>query len=86
MAQSLKLSERFERLQGLIVGTFSEMKGLNFGKSAEEIIHEAVNDYAYPVCFGFPAGHISDNYPLIMGSTIEMIVTSKETAIRFEND
>jgi len=86
MAQSLRLSERFERLQGLIVGTFSEMKGLNFGKTAEEIIHEVIDDYTYPVSFGFPAGHVTDNYPLIMGSTIEMIVTSKETVIRFEND
>lgn len=86
MLQSLKLADRFERLQGLIVGCFTEMKGLNFGKSAEEIIHELLADYAYPVCFGFPAGHVAENYPLIMGATIEMEVTSKGTVIHFENN
>lgn len=86
MLQSLKLSDKFEHLQGLVVGNFSEMKGLNFGKTAEEIIHELLEDYTYPVAFGFPAGHVADNYPLIMGSTVEMIVSSKETVIRFEND
>lgn len=86
MLQSLKLADRFERLQGMIVGCFTEMKGLNFGKSAEEIIHELLADYAYPVCFGFPAGHVAENYPLIMGATIEMEVTEKGTVIHFENN
>ena len=43
-------------------------------------------DYAYPVCFGFPAGHVAENYPLIMGATIEMEVTEKGTVIHFENN
>lgn len=84
MLQSLKLSEKFERLQGLIVGHFSEMKGLDFGKNADEIIRNLVEEYNYPVCFGFPAGHTGQNFPLIMGATIEMEVTPQGTSILFK--
>lgn len=86
MLQSLKLTEKFSKLQGLIVGDFSEMKGLNFGKNAYEIIQEIFEEYNYPLCFDFPAGHTDRNYPLIIGSTIEMEITEKETNICFLND
>ena len=83
MLQSLKLSQKFDKLQGVIVGHFSDMKGLNFGKTAEEIIQELLEEYNYPVCFGFPAGHMADNYPLIMGATIEMEINAQGSTIHF---
>lgn len=86
MLQSLKLSDKFERLQGLIAGSFSDMKGLNFGKNTDEIIQEILSDYSYPVCFNFPAGHTPCNYPLIMGSTIEMEITPQGSTISFLNN
>lgn len=86
MLQSLKLAEKFTKIQGLIAGDFSEMKGLNFGKDAYTIIHELLEEYQYPVCFGFPAGHSSANYPLIMGSTVHLEVHSEGTTISFCND
>lgn len=86
MLQSLKLSEKFERLQGLIVGHFSEMKGLNFGKNADEIIRDLLEEYNYPVSFGFPAGHAELNFPLIMGATVEMEITAQGTTLLFSND
>ena len=86
MMQSLKLTDRLERLQGVIIGNFSDMKGANFGKTAEEIIHEVLCDYTFPICFNFPGGHTADNFPLIMGSTIEMIVSEEGSVIHFEQD
>lgn len=83
MMQSLKLSGKFENLQGLIVGGFSDMKGLNFGKTAYEIIRETVEEYNYPVCFGFPAGHIPENYPLILGANIFLEVNEEGGYIKF---
>lgn len=82
MMQSLKLAEKFNKLQGLIVGSFSDMKGANFGKNAYEIIQEAVEGYEYPVCFGFPAGHTAENYPLIMGANIQLNVNENGTEIK----
>lgn len=86
MLQSLKLAGKFDRVQGLIIGDFTEMKGLNFGKTAHEIIREMVEDYSYPLCFGFPAGHAADNFPLIMGTTVSLEITPEGTTISFQND
>ena len=86
MLQSFNLSNKFERLQGLIIGHFSEMKGLNFGKSIEEIIRELVEEYNFPICFNFPAGHTAENFPLIMGATIDMEINTQGTFIHFVND
>lgn len=83
MMQSFRLTGRLANLQGLIVGGFSSMKGEEFGKDAYEIVREAVDDYTYPVCFGFPAGHIPDNYPLILGSSIELSVDENGSEITF---
>ena len=35
-----------------------------------QIIHQFMENYPIPVCFGFPAGHIGDNRALLMGSEI----------------
>ena len=86
MLQSLKLTGKFDTLQGLIVGDFTEMKGLSFGQNAYEIIRNLVDNYNYPICFGFPAGHSADNFPLIIGSTIEMEISSEGSTIHFLND
>lgn len=83
MMQSLKLSGRLSQIHGLIVGSFTDMKGENFGNSAEEIIRETVDEYDYPVCFGFPAGHIAGNFPLIIGATIELNVDAAGSEIEF---
>lgn len=69
MMMNLKRSGKLHNLAGLIVGGFTEMKDnkVPFGITAEEIIAEHVAAYNYPVCFGFPAGHINDNRALVMG-------------------
>ena len=79
MMMNLKRSGKLKDLAGLIVGGMSEMKDnpIPFGKTAEEIIHDAVKEYNFPVVYGFPAGHIPNNYPLIMGSEVTLNVTDK---------
>lgn len=69
MMLSLKMAGILSRIKGLIVGGFTDMKDntVPFGKSAEEIILEHVSSYSYPVCFGFPVGHIKDNRALMVG-------------------
>ncbi len=76
MMLNLKRSGKLSNLAGLIVGGMSEMRDntIPFGKTAEEIIAEAVAEYNYPVCFDFPAGHISNNNALIMGRNVYLNV------------
>ena len=78
MMMNLKRSGKLEGLAGLIVGSFSDMKNKDeanpFGKSAYEIISEHVAEYDYPVCFGFPSGHIPDQRTLIIGARYQLKV------------
>ena len=69
MMQNLRLAGQLKHLSGLIVGGFTEMKDNDspFGKSAYEIILEAVHDYNFPVCFDFPVGHQKNNFALKCG-------------------
>lgn len=69
MMLSLKRSGAFEGLAGLLIGGLTDMKDnpIPFGKSAEEIVKEHITAYSFPVSFGFPAGHFSDNRCLVFG-------------------
>jgi len=69
MMTALKRAGVLSNLAGLVVGGMSDMKDntVPFGKTAEEIIRDAVKEYTYPVCFNFPAGHITNNQTLKMG-------------------
>jgi muramoyltetrapeptide carboxypeptidase len=83
MMMQMKRSGILKSINGLIVGGFTDMKDntIPFGKTAEEIIYDAVKEYDYPVCFNFPSGHIKDNYPFIYGSKIKLIVSEQSVEI-----
>jgi muramoyltetrapeptide carboxypeptidase len=76
MMMQLKRSGKLKNLKGLIVGGMSDMRdnAIPFGKSAVEIISEAVAEYNYPVCFDFPSGHIDRNLPLLFGANVKLEV------------
>lgn len=76
MMFSLKRAGMLKGLAGLIVGGMTDMRDNKtpFGKTAEEIISEAVSEYNYPVCFNFPAGHINNNQAIIMGRVVNLSV------------
>lgn len=82
MMRQLKNAKLLSRLDGLIVGGISNVKDSEppYGATAEEVIKEAVEEYDYPVCFGFPAGHINDNRALVLGRDAKLSV-SKTGAI-----
>ena len=69
MMVSMKRAGKLSHLAGLIVGGMTDMKDNQtpFGKTAEEIISDAVKEFDYPVCFGFPAGHQPKNLALPFG-------------------
>jgi muramoyltetrapeptide carboxypeptidase len=83
MMMNLKRSGKLSKLAGLIVGGMTDMHDntVPYGKTAEEIIHDAVYEFDYPVCFGFPAGHIDPNLALPMGGDISLTVTQEKSTI-----
>lgn len=85
MLQSLKRSRILESLAGIIVGGMSVMRDntIPFGKSANDIVAEAVSSYNFPVCYGFPAGHVEDNRALIFGAEIELEITNENCTVSY---
>lgn len=81
MMMNMKRSGMLENISGLIVGGMSDMRDnlVPFGKTAEEIIKEAVAEYKFPVCFNFPAGHIKNNLAFFLGRKARLSV--KETSV-----
>lgn len=83
MMLQLKRSGKLKYLKGLIVGGMSDMKdnAIPFGKTAEEIIWDAVKEYKYPVCFNFPAGHIEKNMALYFGKKARLTITKNAASL-----
>ena len=63
----------------IIVNSFFAQK---FGKSAEEIISEHTKEYNFPICFGFPAGHIDNNMPIVLGKKSFLKVSFKSVILQ----
>ncbi len=82
MMMNLKRNGKLTNLKGLLVGGMSDMNDntIPFGKTAVEIIREAVEEYDYPVAFHFPAGHVADNRALVLGkkATIRIAESGSE--------
>jgi muramoyltetrapeptide carboxypeptidase len=78
MMYQLKLAGVFDRIKGLIVGHFTDyVEDKQMYMPLYESILAAVSTYAFPVCFGFPVGHIQENYPLLMGAETTLTVTKE---------
>lgn len=90
MVMNLKLAGWFEDLAGLIIGGMTDMRDKDetdpFGKTAEQIISDAVGEARYPVCFNFPAGHITDNRALLFGKKAKLSVTPEDATLSFEGN
>lgn len=83
MMFNLKLSGKLNHLNGLIAGGFTAMqdKKRPFGKNTEEIILDSVAEYSYPVVFNFPAGHMENNRPFILGAQVRLDVNDEGAKI-----
>ena len=86
MLQSLKRAGYFDKCKGIIVGDISKVRKntTEFGRTIEEIILDAVEEYDFPVTFNMPAGHEKDNRALIFGRTIQLTVGKDKTEVVFE--
>lgn len=88
MMIQMKRAGKFDKLAGLIVGQFTDMKDNNsptFGKTYYEIIHEHIAEFDYPVCFNFPVGHVGDNRAMGVGMEAVLNVRDEEVSFHFAN-
>jgi muramoyltetrapeptide carboxypeptidase len=84
MLRQLQRSGKLDKLAGLIVGNFTDVKDTDrpFGKTVYEIVQEIVKDYHYPVCYGFAVGHCKENYALKSGVTYELKVSRQQAVLK----
>lgn len=85
MLQNLKRNGYFERLSGLIVGGMTNLHDNNspFGKKYKRIILDIVEEYAFPVAFKFPMGHLEDNRALVLGAEVSLQVDKDEVILEY---
>lgn len=83
MMYQLKRSGKLDQLAGLVVGGFTDVEDTErpFGKSVYETIADAVQEYDFPVCFGFPVSHDKENYALKIGATFELRISNRITQL-----
>lgn len=82
MMQNLRLSGVLSRLGGLVVGQFSDYEeDPLMGATVYERIREMVEPYDYPLLFGFPAGHVERNLPLVMNSLCKLVVSEDSCSL-----
>ena len=83
MMLQLKRAGKLKKLKGLIVGGFSDNKDTErtFGKTAYDIIAEAVQEYTYPKCFGFPISHEKENVAIAIGQTYALEINDDAVSL-----
>ncbi len=78
----LRLQYDFDRVKGIIFGTFSSIRyDLQYG-SVEQMLIAHLHDYDIPVCCGFPVGSNSC-IPLIEGAPCSLDVTTDHAMLTF---
>ena len=83
MMYQLKRSGKLNKLEGLIIGGFTEIKDTAnpFGQTAEEVIREVIKEFEFPYCFNFPVSHSIKNYALKIGVEYDLKINDKITSL-----
>lgn len=79
MMWQLLRAGKLENLAGLIVGSFNDTQDNEtpFGITEQEIVHEKVKKFKYPVCYDFPIGHQAKNLAIKIGAIYELDVSEQ---------
>ncbi|MBQ8673477.1 MAG: LD-carboxypeptidase [Bacteroides sp.] len=84
MMYNLKIGGVLEKLSGIIIGHFTEYEeNRSLGKELYGALADLLKEYDYPVCFGFPVGHVTMNLPLISGAPVTLEVDKREVRLHF---
>ncbi len=76
MLHQLKSAGKFNKPAALIIGSFTDLKDTErpFGLDAYEIIRDILFDADFPVCYGFPVGHVKENVALKCGVEHKLVI------------
>ncbi len=85
MMLQLKRAGKLKKLAGLVVGQFTDIKESKelFGKSVEEIILTHCSSYNFPIGFNFPFGHGEDNWSLVHGGMVKLMIEGRSSFMVF---
>lgn len=85
MIINLKRNRMLDHCAGMVVGGMTKMHDnrIPFGKTAQEIVLDAVKECDFPVAFDFPAGHLDDNRALILGNDVALSVEASQTTLKY---
>lgn len=84
MLWNLKRAGLFNQLQGLIIGGFKnkvETEEDLFPLSLQQMVHEKITKFEFPVCFDFPVGHQVNNFALKCGVVHQLDVSETGTIL-----
>ena len=81
MMYGLKRAGKLKNLKALVVGGLTKIQDNPepFDKSVEQAIFDMVQEYDYPVVFGFPAGHQPDNRAIVFGKEASIVITEEKS-------
>jgi len=84
MMMQLKRAGKLDKLKGLVVGKFTDLKDTDrpFGEDLESLIAQLVSENEYPVCFQFPIGHSDENVAIKIGETYHLKVGKRKVTLR----
>ncbi len=80
----LRLSGALDRLNGMLIGQFTDYKPDDNHRRMEDMIAEALRPYDMPVAFGLPFGHVDHNIPLVESSYATLDVTPEKVSLKLE--
>jgi muramoyltetrapeptide carboxypeptidase len=88
MLQALRNRGKLTWVKGILVGEMIDIKEstIPFGQNDYDIPLHHTKDFNYPIYFGFPAGHSSDNRALIMGRNVSITPANGTVEIKFDHN
>ena len=83
MLYQLRGAGKFNKPAAIVIGSFSEMKDTEraFGQDAYEIIRDILAEYDFPVCYGFPVGHVKENFALKCGAEFKLKISKEKVVL-----
>ena len=84
MLYHILLSGGFEKVNGIIVGRFTDYRADRNFERMEDMISDFIRRAGLagiPVAFDFPVGHVKENLPLVEGADARLIVEETEVKL-----